>query len=120
MESKRVGGADETEVNRAFTAVAGTATVYVVTLTYKVSLPEADKFFSAHIEYIEHYHAKGIYLISGRREPRSGGVLIAANCSRQDIEAIVAADPYNLNHIADFSIIDFIPTRFDPCFSKFM
>ncbi len=94
--------------------------MYVVILTYKVPLDEVERFFAAHIEYIERYHAQGPYILSGRREPRSGGVLIAANCSREEIEAIVAADPYRLNDIADFTITDFIPTRFDKCFAEYL
>lgn len=85
--------------------------LFVVILHYKVPLDVVERFFSAHIEYIERYHANGIYIVSGRREPRVGGVLIAANCSRQEIEAIVAGDPYSVNNIADFTITDFIPTR---------
>jgi uncharacterized protein YciI len=85
--------------------------LYIVSLTYKVSLEEADKVFPEHIAYIEKYHALGKYIISGRREPRVGGVLIAANCTREEIEKIVADDPYNQKHIADFEIIDLIPTR---------
>jgi uncharacterized protein YciI len=85
--------------------------LYIVSLKYKVPLEEADKVFPEHIAYIEKYHAAGKYIISGRREPRVGGVLIAANCTRDEIEKIVAEDPYNQKGIADFEIIDLIPTR---------
>jgi uncharacterized protein YciI len=85
--------------------------LYIVSLKYKVPLEEADKVFPEHIAYIEKYHAAGKYIISGRREPRIGGVLIAANCTRDEIENIVAEDPYNQKGIADFEIIDLIPTR---------
>lgn len=85
--------------------------LYIVSLKYKVPLDEADKVFPEHIAYIEKYHAAGKYIISGRREPRVGGVLIAANCTREEIEKIVAKDPYNQNNIAEFEIIDLIPTR---------
>jgi uncharacterized protein YciI len=85
--------------------------LYIVSLKYKVPLVEADKVFPEHIAYIEKYHAAGKYIISGRREPRIGGVLIAANCTRDEIENIVAEDPYNQKGIADFEIIDLIPTR---------
>lgn len=86
--------------------------MYIVSLTYKVGLEEVDKVFPEHIAYIEKFHVAGKYIISGRREPRVGGVLIAAHCSREEIEEIVRNDPYNLKGIADFEIIDLIPTRF--------
>jgi len=85
---------------------------YIVSLKYKVPLDEAGKVFPEHIAYIEKYHAAGKYIISGRREPRVGGVLVAANCSRDEIDKIVEEDPYNKKEIADFEIIDFIQTRF--------
>ncbi|WP_250633989.1 YciI family protein [Pinirhizobacter soli] len=86
--------------------------IFIVSLTYKVELQEADKVFPEHIAYIEKFHAAGKYIISGRREPRIGGVLIATNCSREEIEEIVRNDPYYLKGVADFEIIDLIPTRF--------
>jgi uncharacterized protein YciI len=85
--------------------------LFIVSLKYKVPLAKIEEFFPAHIAYAERFHAEGKYIISGRREPRVGGILVAANCTLDEIKEIVANDPYNINGIADFEIIDFIPTR---------
>ena len=85
--------------------------LYIISLKYNVSLARVEEVFSAHIAYTERLHAEGKVIISGRREPRTGGVLVAANCTSEEIKEIVANDPYHINNIADFEIIDFIPTR---------
>jgi uncharacterized protein YciI len=85
---------------------AGTA-MFVIELTYKVSLAEIDASMTAHVIFLKKYYAAGNFLISGRKIPRDGGIIVAVGKSRQEIEVIIREDPFYKRGLADFRIIEF-------------
>jgi uncharacterized protein YciI len=46
-------------------------------------------------------------VVSGRKIPRDGGIIIAVGKSKNEIDAIVRRDPFCKNGLADFRIIEF-------------
>lgn len=85
--------------------------MFVVSLTYKVALPEIEKHLTAHIEYLDRYYALGHFLASGRKVPRTGGVILADVDSWEMLDRILSDDPFKINEIADYDIIEFVPTK---------
>lgn len=81
--------------------------MFVVELVYKVSLSEIDAHMAAHVAFLKKYYASGHFLISGRKIPRDGGIILAVGDSREEIDAIVREDPFVARHLADFRIIEF-------------
>jgi uncharacterized protein YciI len=81
--------------------------VFVIELTYKASLAEIDANMTAHVMFLKKYYAAGNFLISGRKIPRDGGIIVATAENRQEIEAIVREDPFYARGLADFRIIQF-------------
>ena len=62
---------------------------------------------AAHVRFLTKYYASGNFLVSGRKIPRDGGIILAVADSRRHIEAIVKEDPFNRHGLADFRIIEF-------------
>ena len=60
-----------------------------------------------HVRFLKKYYASGNFLVSGRKIPRDGGIILAVGKSRQEIEAIVKEDPFHAHGLADFRIIEF-------------
>jgi uncharacterized protein YciI len=83
------------------------AAMFVIELIYKADLARIDAHMAAHVRFLKKYYASGNFLISGRKIPRDGGIILAVGKSRQDIEAIIAEDPFNTHGLADFRIIEF-------------
>ena len=81
--------------------------MFVIELTYKAPLPDIDANMAAHVRFLRKYYAAGTFLISGRKLPRDGGIIVAAGNSRAEIEAIVCEDPFVERGLADFRIIQF-------------
>jgi uncharacterized protein YciI len=81
--------------------------MFVIELSYKVDLSEIDAHMAAHVRFLKKYYASGNFLVSGRKIPRDGGIILAVGSSRQDIEAIVREDPFYEHGLADFRIIEF-------------
>ena len=81
--------------------------MFVIELTYKATLAEIDAHMAAHVMFLKKYYASGNFLVSGRKIPRDGGIILAVGKSRRQIEAIVEEDPFYEHGLADFRIIEF-------------
>jgi uncharacterized protein YciI len=81
--------------------------VFVIELIYKAGLSEIDAHMKAHVAFLKKYYAAGNFLVSGRKIPRDGGIILAVAASRAQIEAIVKEDPFHTHGLADFRIIEF-------------
>ena len=83
------------------------AAMFVIELIYKVELTEIDRHMAAHVKFLKKYYASGHFLVSGRKIPRDGGMIIAVGASRDEIQTIVQQDPFCSHGLADFRIIEF-------------
>ena len=81
--------------------------MFVIELTYKAALTRIDAHMPAHVKFLKKYYASGHFVVSGRKIPRDGGIIIAVGGSRQDIEAIIQEDPFFTQGLADFRVIEF-------------
>jgi uncharacterized protein YciI len=81
--------------------------MFVIELTYKVDLAEIDAHMRAHVAFLKKYYAAGKFLVSGRKIPRDGGIILALGAGREEVEAIVREDPFYRHGLADFRIIEF-------------
>ena len=86
--------------------------MFIAILTYKKSLEEVDGFLQAHREYLARHYAAGDFIASGPQTPREGGVIMIKAENRMAVDAIIAQDPFSLNGIADYQIVEFTPTMF--------
>ena len=84
--------------------------MFIIQLTYTGSLAEVDRLLDDHKLFLEKYYAEGIFMLSGRKEPRAGGIILARAESRDAIEKIIAEDPFNRHGLADYIIMEFLPT----------
>ena len=79
--------------------------MFIISLTYKKPLEEADKHMAAHMEWLKANYADGTFLASGRKVPRTGGVILARG-ERAEIEALCKQDPFAIHGIADLDIME--------------
>ena len=86
--------------------------MFIAILTYKKPLSEVDKFLAAHREYLTKHYAAGDFIASGPQTPRVGGVIMMKAENRAIVDSIIAQDPFNINGIADYQIVEFKPTMF--------
>ena len=81
--------------------------MFVVELIYKAELEKIDARMRAHMAFLKKHYAEGRFLISGRKVPRDGGVILALAGSRDELEAIMRDDPFCRDGLAEFRIIEF-------------
>jgi uncharacterized protein YciI len=91
----------------AAVALGCRTSMFVIELIYKADLTEIDAHMAAHVRYLKKHYAAGHFLVSGRKIPRDGGIILAVANDRQHIERIAAEDPFYVHGLADFRIIEF-------------
>lgn len=90
--------------------------MFLLLSRYVKPLDQVDRYIPEHREFLDRYYAKGLFLVSGPMQPRSGGVILTANASRESIEAAMAEDPFVRERISEYDIIEFTATKRAPGF----
>ncbi|WP_024872929.1 YciI family protein [Tolumonas lignilytica] len=85
--------------------------MFVVVLKYKVDISIIDKFLQEHVNFLEMQYDAGVFIISGRQEPRNGGVVLAHNIERHQLLELLKLDPFFINGLAEYEIIEFYPSK---------
>jgi uncharacterized protein YciI len=88
--------------------------MFVIKLSYTKPLEAMDKARPKHLEFLDKYYAKNIFLASGRQTPPIGGVIIAISNDKEEIEKIIKEDPFYIEKLAEYEIIQFTPVKFHP------
>lgn len=94
--------------------------MFIISLTYKKPLPEVDTCADGHLAFLDRYFANKTFIVSGRKNPRTGGVILAHNTTREDLESILQEDSFYQNGVADYEITEFIPVKLAPGFEHFV
>ena len=95
--------------------------MFIAILTYKKPLEEVDRFLQAHRDFLARHYAAGDIITSGPRNPRTGGVFIIRATDRSAVKVLIGQDPFMINGIADYQIVEFIPTMFcDDCLKSIL
>ena len=84
--------------------------MFIVSLTYTAPLAKIDARLAAHRAWLETQYAAGIFLMSGAKVPRDGGIILARAPSRGALERILSEDPFALADLARYEITEFTPT----------
>ncbi len=93
--------------------------MFIISLTYLKPAEEIDALLAAHREYLREQYDNGMFLMSGRMVPRTGGIIIATADSKADIEAVIELDPFKEAGAASYTITEFVPTMTADILSQF-
>jgi uncharacterized protein YciI len=73
---------------------------------------------TAHMAFLNKHYAAGTFVVSGRKIPRDGGIIIAVGKDRAQIEAVMKEDPFVARRLADFRVIEFRASQRAPDLPK--
>ena len=83
------------------------ALMFIIELTYTADLARIDASMRAHMQFINAHYASGHFVVSGRKIPRDGGIILAVGTDRAEIEAIAQQDPFVTKGLATARVIEF-------------
>ena len=85
----------------------------VVTLEYKVGTNVIDALRPAHLAWLKQGLADGRLLLSGRKIPVTGGMLIVRG-TIDEVRAWCASDPFTVEDVAEYEYFQFEPSMAAP------
>ncbi|KOC89139.1 YciI family protein [Winslowiella iniecta] len=68
--------------------------MYLVYLSYYRPVEEVETLLEPHIQWLDRYFAAGVFIAAGRKDPRTGGMIMVKDIDRQRLDAILAEDPF--------------------------
>jgi uncharacterized protein YciI len=94
--------------------------MYILLLDYVKPLEEIDAEIDNHAEYLERHYTSENFICSGRRKPRTGGVILCNAKNKAEVEAIINEDPFKQKGLANYTIIEFSPSKCAVGFESFI
>lgn len=94
--------------------------MFIVMMTYKKPLEIIDQYVAVHREFLDDGYKKNLFVASGPKNPRTGGVILSQLKDRKELENILKQDPFKINNLADYEIIEFNPVKYHANFSSFI
>lgn len=82
------------------------APLCVIALTYVAPIEAIDARMADHVAWLDRGYAEGLFLASGRKVPRTGGVILSRG-HKAEVEALVATDPFVATGLASVEITEF-------------
>lgn len=94
--------------------------MFIISLTYKVPIEKVELHIPAHNSFLQKYYDSGLLIASGRKEPRTGGIIICNAPTRNEAEQMIKEDPFHIYEVADYDITEFLPTKYNENFKIFI
>ena len=95
--------------------------MFIANLKYKKSIEEVNKVLEAHLEYLDKYFEKGKFICTGKKSfPELGGVILFDSNNLEEAKKILYEDPFYVEEIADYEIIEFQVSKYNENFSSFI
>jgi uncharacterized protein YciI len=94
--------------------------MFIVNLTYVVPLEQIDAHMKEHMKFLNHYYKANMFVASGRKVPRTGGIILVLAKSKEEVEAIMGKDPFCIHTLAEFTITEFLTSQSHPDLKKLL
>jgi uncharacterized protein YciI len=98
----------------------GGDSMFVALLKYVKPLAEVERYLEEHIQFLDKYYEQKKFIFSGRRNPRTGGVILMKVSTVAEATQIMYEDPFYKHQIAEYDLVEFLPTKYDSRFSCFV
>lgn len=94
--------------------------MFIINLNYIVPLEKLDEHMKDHVVFLKKYYKQNVFVASGRKVPRTGGIILALAKSKEEIETIVRKDPFHIHNLAEFTITEFLTSQYHPELKKLL
>lgn len=94
--------------------------MFIFSLTYVKPLSEVERLLPAHIQFLDEHYKKHLFMCSGRKIPRTGGVILCNCADMVEAKAIMEKDPFYKEGIVQYDIIEFVPSKSSEAFQVAM
>lgn len=93
--------------------------MFVLVSCFQQPLEKIERQLAPHSEWVQQQYASGRFLVSGRREPWVGGIIVARATSEKEIQDILTTDPLQQMGLVRYEVLAFEATDFPKRSSAF-
>lgn len=94
--------------------------MFIIDLHYIVPLDQLDAHMADHVKYLNTYYKQNVFVASGRKVPRTGGIILALAKSREALDTIIQEDPFYMHKLAKFTVTEFLTSQSHPEMKKLL
>lgn len=94
--------------------------MFIINLNYIVPLEKLDAHMTEHVKFLNKYYKQNVFVASGRKVPRTGGIILALARSKEEVEQIISEDPFYTFKLAEFTITEFLTSQYHPELKKLL
>ncbi len=94
--------------------------MFLVILTYVKPIEAVMDNLERHVEFLEKYYEQGKFIVSGPQKPREGGFILCKAADAAEVQALISEDPFHLEGVAEYKVIEFEPTKYAEGFEMFI
>ncbi|MNN24082.1 YciI-like protein [compost metagenome] len=94
--------------------------MFIISLHYLQPLEVVDQYIEEHVQFLNKHYEEKRFIFSGRKIPRTGGVILAKASSKEEVEGLIQEDPFYQQRIAEYEITEIQITKFDDQFGSYM
>jgi len=73
-----------------------------------------------HVKYLQKYYKLNVFVASGRKVPRTGGIILALAKSKEEVGQIMSEDPFYIHKLAEFTVTEFLTSQHHPDLKKLL
>lgn len=85
--------------------------MYIALLTYTAPRNEVDYALPEHADWVRSHFSHGLFLVSGKGNGDTDQVILTRPCLRGKLDAVLATDPFVIQRLARYTVIEFSATR---------
>lgn len=93
--------------------------MFLIQVTYTKPISEIDKHLTDHRSFLDKFYTSGNLICSGPRNPRTGGIILCNFENINEAWKFIHQDPFFINDIASYEIIEFDPIKYAKAFEPF-
>lgn len=84
--------------------------LFIVDVSYIVGLEIVDQHLAGHRDFLKKYVDAGKIVTAGRKNPRTGGIIIIKAQELNEAQQIMSEDPFSIYKVANITITEMEPT----------
>ena len=84
--------------------------MYILSLSYITGLEEVDRVRDDHMAWVADQYDAGRFIASGAKVPRTGGVILVRAMPRDELDDVIASDPFTRAGVAAYDVVEFAAT----------
>jgi len=88
--------------------------MFLISIEYKVPFEQVEPHLERHILFVQKYVDSGVFLLTGKKIPRTGGIILAKVESREKLLTLLEEDPFAEFELAEFEITEIQLSQVSP------